>query len=59
VGETNEDGTEVVGESFASQDLMATVLRAVGIPLDKTFTSKNGRPMKIANSGRVIEALFG
>ena len=59
VGETNEDGTEVVGESYASQDLMATVLRAVGIGLDKTFTSKNGRPMKIANSGRVIGELFG
>ncbi|MBX9791072.1 MAG: DUF1501 domain-containing protein [Pirellulales bacterium] len=58
VGQTNEDGTEVVGESYASQDLMATVLKALGIGLDKTFTSKNGRPMKIANSGRVIEKLF-
>ena len=24
----------------------------------KTFTAKNGRPMKIANSGRVITELF-
>ncbi|MGD9647760.1 MAG: DUF1501 domain-containing protein [Pirellulales bacterium] len=58
VGQTNEDGTEVVGESYAAQDLMATVLKALGIGLDKTFTSKNGRPMKIANSGRVIDSLF-
>ncbi len=58
VGETNEDGTEVVGKSYTSEDLMATVCRSLDIPLDTTFTSRSGRPMKIANGGKVIEELF-
>ncbi len=37
---------------------MATVLKSLGISLDTTFTSNNGRPMKIANSGKVISELF-
>ena len=58
IGETNDDGTEVVGESHSSEDLMASVCRALGISLETTFTSRNGRPMKIANSGSVIPQLF-
>jgi hypothetical protein len=37
---------------------MASVCKALGISLETTFTSKNGRPMKIANSGKVIKELF-
>jgi hypothetical protein len=37
---------------------MASVLQSLDISLEKTFTAKNGRPMKIANSGRVIKELF-
>ena len=58
VGETSSDGKEVVSEPYSSQDLMASVLKAVGIGLETTFTAKNGRPMKIANSGKVIKELF-
>jgi uncharacterized protein (DUF1501 family) len=58
IGATNDDGTEVTTDSYSSQDLMASVLKALGISLDKTYTSNNGRPMKIANSGKVIAELF-
>jgi uncharacterized protein (DUF1501 family) len=58
VGETSSDGKEVVGDSYSSQDVMASVLKSLGISLQTTFTAKNGRPMKIANAGRVIEELF-
>jgi uncharacterized protein (DUF1501 family) len=58
VGETSRDGREVESEPYASQDLMASVLKSLGISLETTFTSKNGRPMKIANSGKVIRELF-
>jgi hypothetical protein len=58
VGKTNEDGTSVETEPYTSQDVMATVCKALGISLETTFTSKNGRPMKIANSGKVIKELF-
>ena len=50
VGETNKDGTRVESEPYSSQDVMASICRALGISLQTTFTSKSGRPMKIANS---------
>jgi hypothetical protein len=59
IGGTNEDGTEIVGEPYSSEDLMASVCHSLGIPLETTFTSRNGRPMKIANSGKLIKGLFG
>jgi hypothetical protein len=57
IGETNSDGTEVTSEPYTSEDLMASTLKALGISLETTFTSKNGRPMKIANSGKVIKEM--
>jgi uncharacterized protein (DUF1501 family) len=58
VGKTSSDGTAVESEPYTSQDLMASVIKSLGISLDTTFTSNNGRPMKIANSGKVIKELF-
>lgn len=58
IGSTNEDGTQVESEPYSSQDVMATVCKALGISLETTFTSKNGRPMKIANGGKIIRGLF-
>jgi uncharacterized protein (DUF1501 family) len=58
VGQTNEDGTRVESTPYTSQDLMASVCRALGISLDITYTSLNGRPMRIAGGGKVIEELF-
>ena len=57
IGETNEDGTRVVSETYTSEDLMATVCKTLGISLETTFTSRSGRPMKIANGGRIIKGL--
>ena len=58
VGETSADGREVVSEPYSSEDVMASVLEAIGVPLETTFRAKNGRPMKIANGGQVIPGLF-
>lgn len=58
VGATNADGTAVDTEPYTSQDVMASVCQALGISLETTFTSLNGRPMKIANAGKVISDLF-
>lgn len=58
VGKTNADGTAVDTDPYTSQDVMATACKALGISLETTFTSKNGRPMKIANGGKVIKELF-
>jgi uncharacterized protein (DUF1501 family) len=58
VGATNEDGTAVETEPYSAEDLMATVCKSLGISLETTYQSKNGRPMKIANGGKVIRELF-
>lgn len=58
IGETNADGTRVESEPFSSEDLMATICQAMGISLQTTFTSNNGRPMKIAGGGKVIADLL-
>ncbi|HEY2414036.1 MAG TPA: DUF1501 domain-containing protein [Pirellulaceae bacterium] len=58
VGKTNADGTAVETDPYTSQDVMATICKTLGISLETTFTSNNGRPMKIANSGKVIKELF-
>ncbi|PQO33073.1 DUF1501 domain-containing protein [Blastopirellula marina] len=57
IGKTSSDGTAVETEPYSSEDLMATVIRGMGISLDTTFTSKSGRPMKIANGGKIIKDL--
>ncbi len=58
IGKTNEDGSRVEGQSYSSEDLMATVCKSLDIDLETTFTSASGRPMKIANSGKLIEGLI-
>jgi uncharacterized protein (DUF1501 family) len=57
VGETSSDGMSVETEPYSSEDLMTTVCKGLGISVDTTFTSKNGRPMKIAGGGKLISEL--
>jgi Protein of unknown function (DUF1501) len=57
VGETNSDGTAVETQPYSSEDLMTSVCHGLGISTDKVFTSKNGRPMKIAGGGKLITDL--
>jgi hypothetical protein len=59
VGATDKDGLSVEGQAYLPGDIWATVSHALGIPLDTVYTSKNGRPMKIANSGTPIKQLIG
>ena len=59
IGKTNEDGTRVEGQSYSSEDLMATICKTLGISLETTFINRSGRPLKIANSGKLIEQLLG
>jgi uncharacterized protein (DUF1501 family) len=58
VGKTSADGTRVETEPYSSEDLMATICHALDISLKTTFTSNSGRPMKIANGGKIITPLF-
>ncbi|GIW97554.1 MAG: hypothetical protein KatS3mg111_0887 [Pirellulaceae bacterium] len=58
VGATDEEGRQVITEPYSAEDLMATVCKGLGISLETTYQSKNGRPMKIANGGKVIEEVL-
>lgn len=59
VGETDFEGRRVETEPYSAEDLMATVCKGMGISLETTFQSKSGRPMKIANGGKLIRDLVG
>jgi hypothetical protein len=59
VGETDKEGTSVVGKSYLPGDVWATAAHALGIPLDTVHTSSRGRPMKLANGGQPIAELIG
>ncbi len=58
IGETDSEGRAVTTEPYKPEDLMATVCRALGISLNTTYTSNDGRPMKIAGGGTPIRGLF-
>ncbi len=58
IGETNDEGMEVASKPYSSEELMASVCKALGISLETTYTSRSGRPMKIAGGGAPIAELF-
>lgn len=59
VGETDRDGASCLGQTYLPGDIWATVAHALGISLDTVHTTRNGRPMKIANGGTPIRELIG
>ncbi len=59
VGATDRDGVGITTKSYLPGDVWATVSHALGIPMDTVFTSKLGRPMKLANGGTPIKELVG
>ena len=59
VGATDKDGLSCTTQSYLPGDIWATVAHSLGIPLDTVHTSKNGRPMMIANGGVPIKELIG
>ncbi len=58
IGKTDADGMKVEGSAYTSEDLMASICKAMDISLETSFTSTSGRPMQIANSGKIISELF-
>ena len=59
VGSTDEEGLAITSKSYLPGDIWATVAHALGIPLSRVYTSKRGRPMKLANGGVPIAELIG
>lgn len=58
IGTTSTDGSEVESQPYKAEDLMASVLAAIDVSLDTVHHSRSGRPLKIANGGRIIEGIL-
>ena len=58
VGESDEKGNDVVGDSYTIADINATVAKLAGLEPYKEHLSPTGRPFKVADKGKVIEDLI-
>jgi uncharacterized protein DUF1501 len=57
IGETNEDGNQIVSQPIPPENLFATLCYQLGIDYNKINYSPLGRPLKYVNNGSVIEEL--
>ncbi len=58
VGATDKDGVEVVDREVGVMDIIATMTKAMGIPIDTQYTTPLGRPIKIVDGAQPIKELF-
>ena len=58
-GTSDKNGFSPVEDDVTIADFNATIAHALGLPLDKTFFSKSGRPFKVAHDGKPLVKLFG
>jgi uncharacterized protein (DUF1501 family) len=59
IGSTDEKGASVKDRPVTVPDLFATLLAAFGVDGSKSYTTPEGRPIKLAEKGRVVNELFG
>ncbi len=57
VGETNALAEMPVEAPYYTEDLAATIYERLGIPLDTTHRTPDGRPVQVVYEGRVIREL--
>lgn len=58
VGSTDKDGVEIVDKPLKVMDIVATMSKAMGLNLDLSYTTPNGRPSKLIDGGSPIAELF-
>lgn len=58
-GTSDKDGHSPDQDPVSIQDYNATIAHALGLPLDKEFFSKSGRPFRVADHGQPLVKLFG
>jgi hypothetical protein len=57
VGQTNALGEQPTEAPYLTEDLAATLYQRLGIPLDTTHHTPDGRPIQVNYEGRVIREL--
>lgn len=58
IGSTTPKGEEPASRMFTPNDFLATVYKAMGVPLDLHFNDFTGRPVPIVPNGTPISELF-
>lgn len=58
VGATDKDGVDIVDKPVGVMDVIATMTKAMGIPLNTQYTTPLGRPMKIVDGGKPVSELI-
>jgi hypothetical protein len=58
VGETDDKGMGPKERPIHVEDIAATIYHAIGIDPEKEYITQSGRPVRLANQGRVIRELF-
>lgn len=58
IGRTDARGEKPAADPHGPEDLAATIYRRLGIDAEEEFITPEGRPVKIVNGGRVINALI-
>jgi hypothetical protein len=58
IGETDERGMGPKERAIHVEDLAATLYHALGIDPEKEYITPSGRPVRLANDGKVIRELF-
>lgn len=58
IGSTNAKGEEPHSRPLTPNDFLATIYRAMGVPLDTHFRDFTGRPVPIVPDGQSIQELF-
>ena len=60
IGNTGEDGMEVRDRPVSVPDLLATVVKGVGLDPSNQNVSENGRPIRLVDSkAKPITEVFG
>lgn len=57
-GTSDKDGASPDKDAVSVQDFNATIAHALGLPIDKEFISKSGRPFRVADDGKPLLKLF-
>jgi hypothetical protein len=58
VGETNALGEQPADAPYYTEDLAATIYHCLGIPLETTHKTPDGRPIQVNYDGRVVRELI-
>lgn len=58
IGSTDSKGEQPKSDAISPNDFLATLYKAMGVPLDAQFEDYSGRPIAIVPDGCPVEALF-